>query len=252
MNWMHHDYDGRAMTRPERFKFAMVLAVAALAMAVASTCTSCQRGVQPVPMSAPQPVTRTAVQAHQAAVTIRTRCPGAPEGLGYGYGSGVLIDKTRVLTAAHVITCQLGPNFILPAETIEVSGEGQNWFTAHVDASLIEKDVAALSVAGVEKYHSPVEVAAPPGLGDRVCAYSGLKPYYAIKCGAVQPFRHRPDANILFDSVIEPGMSGSGTYDDKGRLVGVLVELRTCTWARHQICGAASRSIHELRAELGI
>ena len=228
------------MTPRQRFCFAGVVTALVLAAAVAS-CWSCASHIPPAARG------RTAPQMHHSTVTIRTFCGGKFHG-----GSGVVVSPNRVLTAAHVVTCENADGIKSQASDVRVNpGDGQ-WRPAKIVAYAMTPDVAALVVEGIDRYGDiPVTLGPIPGLGERVCASTGSMPRYAIKCGFVQPRDDQEEAgDIEMDATIEPGNSGSGLYDASGRLVGIVVHFRRCI--NGQICGGAATSVWSRKTLLGI
>lgn len=229
------------MTRPERFKFVGVLAVIALVTAMVSTCASC----------APHTTSsygRSAPEMHQSTVTIRTVCSN-----GVFAGSGVMVSPTRILTAGHVVRCQISETSFEPPLAIGVDGGDDEFHFATLDSADFQEgvDVAALTVDGMRKYFTPVTIGPQPDIGERVCASTGRKPRYAIKCGTVQPRTTADDTGTTrFDGIIEGGNSGSGLYDSRGRLVGIVTFYFKCS--NGQTCGGGATPLWTRRDHLGI
>ena len=235
---MHHASDPD-LSKRDRFYFAGALAVLGVAV-TAATCLSC---VTPLRM-----LTRTPAQQHQATVTVQTECAMG----GGGFGTGVIHDG-RVITAAHVATCQIAPGFVVEGVTKVDPGDGI-WRNTNLSTLDLEADLAVLTVPGLEAYTTPIEVGPVPLMGDVVCASTGAVPYYAIRCGVVGPSSpSSKTGDIVFDSVVVPGNSGSGLYDRHGRLVGIVVRFRTCGTLRwHQACDSSATSLWSRRQTLGI
>lgn len=221
--------DDRPLDRGQRNHLAALLAVVLTAVLVVSTCGSCarwQRG-------------RTAYQMHYSTVTLRVTCPG-----GLGAGSGVVVARDRVLTAAHVVRCRPVPGLNLTHDPIkvEVSGEGDDWVPARVVRYDETPDLAVVE-ADVGKYHTDVVYGPRPNMGDQACASTGAFPGHAIKCGVVQPSSKPAGTigDIGIYTTIEYGNSGSGVYDYHGRLVGIVVKLGRCV--NDQFCRGYATSI---------
>jgi hypothetical protein len=204
-----------------RSRLLLPLTVMALAMVVASTCSSCASAP---PLSA---IGRTRPQMHWASVTLRVKCPLS----GMSYGSGVVYGK-KVITAGHVASCRerLSP-------TIEVSPEPGSWYAArdvitlgHYDMTtgiFLGSDIASMTVDGLDTWNPPVAIVAQPKIGDTVCAATGMVPAPALRCGTVQPSVANDDI-IDVDIHVEPGNSGAGVYNSNGNLVGIVVRFTTC------------------------
>lgn len=190
------------------------------------------------------------MQMHQATVTIREVCP---DGRRY-FGSGGIVGDL-VVTAAHVVRCEIAPDLTVPG-TVEVDPGDGHWRPAAVVGIVDEADVVSLTVGGLESYGTPVQIGPRPVVGERVCATTGAYPMYAFKCGTVQPTTEsEPDkrGDIPFDMIVEPGNSGGLVYDSLGRVVGTISTFRTCggvPW--RQICGGRATSLWTHRKRLGL
>ena len=221
--------------------FAGVLVAIVWIGVLLTTCLSCAS--QSVAIRG-----RSMLQMHQATVTIRETCP---DGRIF-FGSGGIVGQGIVVTAAHVVRCDIAPG-ITVGGVVEVDPGDGEWRPAAPIRVLEVDDVASLSVGGLETYESPVQIGPPPAMGDTLCASTGQIPSYALKCGTVQPFPETETGDISWDAIVEPGNSGGLVYDSLGRVVGVVVQWRRCANVPfYQICGGRATSLWSRRQALGI
>lgn len=229
------DSGGYEMTGRDRIYFAGLLAVLAV-LFTAVTCLSCA-SMRPM-------VGRTATDQHRAAVTMRLTCAN-----GAGGGSGALISGGRVVTAAHVVLCELLPGIYYHG-TVQVNPGDDKWRDAEILMADPESDVAVVRVPELDNYYTHVEIGPKPEIGDTVCMASGSIPYYMFKCGLVQP---GPADEIVVGIVVIPGNSGSGMYDARGRLVGIVKQFKTCSTLRWmQACDGIAAPLWPMRDALGL
>ncbi len=175
--------------------------------------------------------TRTVTAQYNAAVAIRVTCPDGIHG-----GTGVLVSENQLLTADHVVRCQVVEGFpiFMPPTKIEVDPGDGNRLEAFIEISYYLDDIARLRLVGdasLAKYFTPIHVGEMPGLGTRVCE-SSMIPRPTYRCGTVQI---PTDEHIKFEMRTEHGNSGSGLYDSSGRLVGIVVRLWLCEAG--EMCG---------------
>jgi hypothetical protein len=152
---------------------------------------------------------------YEASVRIQVQCEE-----GTYMGSGVAIDGTHVITARHVVTCDIGE----PMTILVKLRNGMRIFMdlkAHAaegrDISLLEAPDPGYS------YFTTAEIRQdPPKIGEMSCVVSGqLWDEYSLrKCGAVGMVT---DQYIVSSFHAVPGNSGSGLYDADGRIIGILV-----------------------------
>ncbi len=166
---------------------------------------------------------RSPIQQHNAMVMIRTSCP---DGSAHG-GSGVLVSGDLVLTANHVAECDAVPGFgfYVAATKIEVIASTTDKSLAKVDVVIPGADVARLKLeTPLNAFFTAVEIGAPPVVGDRICEVSAI-PRIQYRCGVAQV---APSGRIAFDFMTESGNSGSGVYNSRGQLIGIVTHAYRC------------------------
>lgn len=211
----------------------------ALVVLIMSSCVGCIAGLRT------ESNLRSAAQKRALTVQINTRCSR------YSYqGSGVVISKTEILTAAHVIDCaivepitgMLIPNGS-PIEIIaaQPDGIGRRLLLVRAD---VTRDVARLRIADAGEFYDVPDRAtfAVVRPEDRVCVSVG-RPMRDLRCGTVDERFGRPADDLSLSFPVEPGNSGSGVYDRRGRLVGIITKARMMR--NGQSAGALATSLGE-------
>lgn len=192
----------------------VLLAVVVPVAVAAATCASC---VAPHIPRVTGPA-ETPRQQEEGAVDINVTCP---DGKKYA-GSGVVVGRQEVVTAAHVVTCDEGrsPTMV----QVDATGHGV-WLAAVPDVMLPTRDIARIHVLGdLSKWYHPLTLAPDPDIGDELCE-AAVEPRWDYRCGKVESVS---DTNVRISMVIEPGNSGAAVYDVEGRLVGLTVNALTC------------------------
>lgn len=170
----------------------MIRALLACA-ALLTACGACAASI-------PRP-TFTGTDVREHAVSVAVACSGKT------LGSGVIVDARRVLTAAHVVPCGT-------AATVAVRTRDGRVVPARVTWVDDGRDVAVLrATADLE---GPYPVIAPATHG-RVCLVPGW-PTRRVSCGYVTG----TGLEIRHTAKTARGNSGSGLYDARGRLIGVV------------------------------
>lgn len=194
-------------------------ALAVLALVLLGCCPT----TQPAP-AAPSPSTVVNVE-YQRAVRVDVDC-----GLGLTpNGTGVRVGGHTVLTALHVVQCDVKSVAVVDQDGKSYEAKVQG--AAPFDVARLEaKDLPALPQLEI----GSVDV------GSRACAAVYL-PERGRRCGEVWPNIEGQDSGWMHvDFVAEHGNSGAGVWDEEGRLVGILVHLRWCkgTEDNGQVCTA--------------
>lgn len=211
----------------------LVLLLAALANACAHA-----------PKLTPQQ-TRTLSLQSTTAVVVATEC---------GTGSGVLYDGARVLTAHHVVDCDMSEDKVKLATTVTVTLSDGKTYAAAYDALDASRDLARLRLP------TPVANVATPSVaravaGQVVCAITST-PAREVHCGVVGGARMpRSYGDIpIRGAQLWLGNSGSPLYNVAGELVGVVVRMYFCNredgiaWETRKIkpkrtCGGRATSL---------
>lgn len=202
------------LTGRERVKLAAILAVAGLL--VLAACSGCVRHLP-----------RTSLDQDGATVAITVVCVGAGAddlpALAQHYGTGVIVGDHHVLTANHVASGPPGFECVFGINP----GDG-HMRLAEVQESLPTADIARLRVQeSLAAWMSPIVLGPRPTVGDRVCESSAY-PRNTYRCGTVMRHQDGEDGDIRIDMFTEFGNSGSGLYDARGRLVGIVVMTNVC------------------------
>lgn len=145
-------------------------------------------------------------------------------------GSGVVVDRGKVLTAAHVVV-----------GATEVLVDAEPAVVAHLDRS---RDLALLDVAGLGRAPAPgtIELAqAEAGAAVRIVQGGASGTIDAVVTRAVsmdvddvRSTDRSVRAGYELDAAIAGGDSGAGVYDTEDRLVGIVFATsaeRTATFA---------------------
>lgn len=208
-------------TNDRRLAYVALVGTWVAAVVVAALLAGCLR---PAVQTPAQPYTLD--EQARAAVTIESLCIGdafrakttKSAVLGGGAGSGAIIGTYGVVTAAHVINCPTGSPVV---GVIDHTGRRR---VADIAAIDYVHDVARLVVR--EPFvdtHAPCFAA--PRVSQLVSAYTGY-PERASLHGRVTDVRMRDASwrrvDLGLDMHVVAGNSGSGIYDDRGCLVGVV------------------------------
>lgn len=171
-----------------------------------------------------------AIQVDEAA-TLSVLCA---DGLSFA-GSAVVLGPDRLLTAAHVVACEGHGG----APLLVLVDIGATSTTAIVELTSSGSDLARLVTADRMEYHALL-IGPRPEVGDLLCVAAGAPAGRTRRCGPVEGFEPEP-GDIVHAVVTEPGNSGAGVYDARGRLVGILSHYRMCV--NGQLCGGKATSL---------
>lgn len=216
------------------------IAVGALlgASLLLSVCVGCAS--TPPPSSARLARADRVFEAHEqdaAAVKITVGCKSELGATWGQIGSGVIIGPHHVLTAMHVLVCDGGET----TSATVISGSVE--LPAKVEAVAPGADVARLEFEGTVSLRRYPRVGAPRSAG-WVCL-SAAHPKVERKCGRTSTV----SGAIAHSAIVVPGNSGSGLYDDRGYLVGIVVRWVGCradSWPDDkpsEPCGGISASL---------
>lgn len=169
------------------------------------------------------PATRTTVQS---SLRLIGECDGVP----VGYGSGVAISATRLITARHVAIGMSpdGCNVTFKAVTFE----GVELVVIADSLGPHDSDTATMRIEGPAHFAMWARRAlAEPDIGDDVVMYAGRRVYYdapqnsfVLKRGMLSGVARMGSHEMLVLSLrCVPGNSGGGVFNDAGELVGILV-----------------------------
>lgn len=193
-------------------------------LVVISSCVGCLAGLR-----ANEPA-RSMNQIREATVRITVVCDNFPKGTA-SVGTGVVVSDTEILTAAHVADCIIRD----VNGTIVSNGKIGSIYAAQPDGigrpmrlafASVQSDVARLAISDDGVFYGAGGLRlAPAYSGDRVCLSVGA-PRRDVRCGEVEERFNGAPPDLSISMPVEPGNSGSGLYDRKGRLVGIVTQRR--------------------------
>lgn len=172
------------------------------------------------------------IRHQEATVRVIVKCDKHNEHQEYA-GSGVIISKRRVLTAAHLVNvCQdadfsiLTPQGLYPVVPIKVD---------------TPNDLAILANVGPKEFNAPkVKFGPKPSRMSRIYVITGA-PWEDVRDGILNHYSLKDGPRIKHSIVIERGNSGSGVYDWMGRLIGICTHATFC--GNGQYCGGRASSL---------
>lgn len=210
--------------RDRRFRYVATIGtwITAILIALLVTCSACA----PRPTVIAHP--RSALAQFDAATLIEKRCVLFEENAGkifdHATGTGIVVDATHVLTAAHVVSCtddKKPEPRATPVVRIEHKGLVYYARIARVDTA---NDTALLVLNQDTLIGDDVQLGTPK-VGDAVCA-SVFVPKREQKCGVITGITAREISTTL---AVRPGNSGAGLYNQRGELVGVVRAVLWCS-----------------------
>lgn len=219
-----------------------LLSILALLVITSMTCGGCAHAIKA------SQAARTTEDERTLTVQISVRCENFPAGAEV-WGSGAVISPTEILTAAHVVDCQIpDPK---TGQPVGPSGKPTRILVSQPDhigrpmrliVSFVTNDLARLRIADDGEFYgfAPARIAGVKQ-GDVVCVSTGV-PRRDVRCGLVEEKTTRQSGDVSISMPGYPGNSGSAVYDLKGRLVGVLTQRRNLA-ADAQISGALMTSL---------
>ncbi len=187
-----------------------------LALLVMSACEAC--AAAPVPRL--NYSTNVEYVTHESSVRILMYCL---DGSGT-IGSGTAVSSDVIITARHVVN-GCGAAGVAKAVAITLDGIEHQMITSRVSdtvdvATMVSLEVSPFKVWARLAWHMP-------GLGDQVCWVSGdgMEQNRGYKkCGYYGgPRIGADDGYDIVSGKPAPGNSGSGVFNSRGELVGVLV-----------------------------
>lgn len=198
-------------------------------IALMASCSSC---IHSRARNVPKPLSE---YQREAAVRITSLCV-LPDGrMSAGQGSGTIIASHRVLTANHVVECS-GQSVVF-VETF-----GGYKYVARVGKALERHDIAVLETLEPlpRVRHFGISLA---HYGSTIC-YEASVPTRARKCGRVLMLRSEGGADLLHSADTESGNSGSGVFDSRGALIGVV------TTRNGDSTGGGVSTLHQHKSDL--
>lgn len=205
------------MRNSHSFGFGFALGVwVSLAITVAMLTCSCS-AVARAPADRP-----THLEQGSAAVEIDLFCLKTDpfEASAFDFrrsrGTGVIVDDRHVLTAQHVVRCELPP-------VVRVTTSTGRTFNARVEKQWISRDVARLEIKDDETFNvgSRVQWGTPPASREPVCSATAV-PERAFNCGLMDRDTDSDSDDVKFSAIVKHGNSGSGLYDQHGHLIGIV------------------------------
>ena len=185
---------------------------------------------------------RDAGVAFDSVVTIELTCVDEKGETFYAFGSGVIVSPDTLLTAAHVAEDEEG--FTCVRRATMTNGKQYLLVPGII---LHDRDLASMHAFATPFDPTYAVVYGPkPAYGSRVCEMSGY-PRVLWRCGEVQVTEEAP-GDLEHTIIVEPGNSGSGVYDERGRLVGIITHRWSCS--NGQICGGKMATLEGYVDEL--
>jgi S1-C subfamily serine protease len=172
---------------------------------------------------------RSLAEEHGASVAIVVQCTeSGPKPITIG--SGVIVGEHEILTANHVMNPMMemtaGPVTVkVPFSNCSFTARTEDGKEHPVHLSSVHSDIASISTTDVLPY-TPVAWSTP-NPGARACIVA-RHPWAVRRCGEIQYYRESDNLWAVTGVIVQPGNSGSGVYDERGRLIGITDVLFTC------------------------
>lgn len=172
--------------------------------------------------------TRPSLRPHlvqqEAAVTVKVWCDNLDEG-EFGElkaGSGVIVDSRHVITAEHVVRCDKSP----VVRVVLTDGTANLMKVSRLDPGA---DLAILELleAGEFKTKSVRPIVGKARVKDYVCSAVAF-PKWRWNCGQINTIFAMPYSDVMFDAETVQGNSGSGLYNSRGQLIGIVTSKVKC------------------------
>lgn len=176
-----------------------------------------------VPRVAPQ--ARWGLARTWGTVAVEVSCGDEAISDGNRAGTGIMVSKRHVLTAAHVVRCASIPS----VQVTYLERTGPRRVRMVVTREDAESDIARLEIASAESFSvavvPPIVRAADPG--NDVCAELALKGRPNHACGVVAS-----DWSVAKNMETRHGDSGAPVFNQDGALVGLVIASGESTLGR--------------------
>lgn len=243
----------RMADRNRRFRYVALigswLLIAAIALFTMCSCAHVPKAtwieidVPTAPDTETESITRL-VQVRTWCITETTTAIG----VAMQSGSGVAVSDTEILTALHVITCEVGLPFV------QVTTYQGRTFVVNVMGRYKPYDIARLRMPPDSELGigvKPVRYGGKPAAGAVVCSRVAI-PKLGFHCGFINeltPGEPAGDASgdITGTFFAEHGNSGAALYNTDGELVGIVTAMRNCTRDDAGDCGGYASSLAHRR-----
>ncbi|MBD9355438.1 serine protease [Methylomonas albis] len=155
-------------------------------------------------------------QVSSSIVTIQTF---DEKGRQQGQGSGVVVDKDRIVTNCHVIR---------EADSLKVAAGSQVYAAAWTQTDP-SRDICVISAEGIVAPPIDTRKMGNVKIGETVFAVGNPLGFgLSVSSGLVSSISPYRDEQVIVASVpLSPGSSGGGLFDSRGRLLGITTAILT-------------------------